>query len=49
MPLPVDYKIDKIIKEIQKDLSDKGKEVSYDTILRCLNQQINSTKRNRKR
>lgn len=43
MPLPVDYKIDKIIKEIQKDLSDKGKEVSYDTILRCLNQQINST------
>lgn len=43
MPLPVDYKIDKIIKEIHKMLLDKGKEVSYETILRCLNQQVDST------
>lgn len=43
MSLPVDYKIDKIIKEIQKELKEEGKEVSYDTILKCVNQQIYST------
>lgn len=42
MPLPIDYKIDKIIKEIQTKLKEEGKDISYDTIYKCINHQVNS-------
>lgn len=42
--LIIDYKIDRLIKEIQKELKDKdGKELSYQTIVDVIESQINST------
>lgn len=44
MPLPIDYKIDKIIKEIQAELKkDYGKDISYEVIVKVVEQQIKST------
>lgn len=44
MPLIIDYKVDKIIKEIQTELKkDYGKEIPYQVIVRVLEQQCIST------
>lgn len=44
MPLPIDFKIDKIIKEIQTELKKEyGKDVSYETIVKVLEHQSIST------
>lgn len=44
MSLPIDYKIDKIIKQIQVELKNEhGVEISYNTIFNVINQQIKST------
>ena len=44
MPLIIDYKVDKIIKEIQSELQIKyKKEISYNVIVKVLEQQCKST------
>lgn len=43
MALPIDFKIDKTIKRIQNELSKNNIEVSYETILAVINQQVDST------
>ena len=44
MPIPIDYKIDKIIKEIQTELKKEyGRDVSYDSIVKVIEQQCKST------
>lgn len=42
--LIIDYKIDRLIKEIQKDSKDKnGKELTYETIVEVLESQLKAT------
>lgn len=44
MPLIIDYKVDKIIKEIQVELKkDYGKDISYQTLIKVIEQQYIST------
>lgn len=44
MALPIDFKVDKIIKQIQKELEEKFKVlIPYDTVVRIIEQQIKST------
>lgn len=44
MPLNIDYKVDKIIKEIQAELKKEyGKDVDYNTVIRVIEQQCRST------
>lgn len=44
MGLPIDYKIDKIVKQIQAEIkTERGVDVSYDTVIRILESQILAT------
>jgi hypothetical protein len=44
MPLNIDYKVDKIIKEIQAELKKEyGKDVDYNTVVRVIEQECRST------
>lgn len=44
MPLPVDYKIDKIIKEIQIEIKkEMNVDVTYNTILNIVSSQVSGT------